>query len=131
MSLWSSYLVISLSTGGFGPFISTDRVIGDYSSSVGQITYQVDGADISAKIDDLDTIMTGGRLSIENKEVLTNAYSYFLEAHGTETADRALMALTLASPEFHTSSTCESSLCVYISSHGPFWLDMKCNASNA
>lgn len=71
------------------------------------VTYQVDGSDTSAKIDNLDTILTGGRLSLENKQVLTNAYSYFLEAHGVETADKALMALTLASPEFHTSSTRE------------------------
>ena len=96
---------LSNADGGFGPFMSTKRVIGDYSSSVGQITYQVNEADISSKIDELDTIMTGGRLGTDNKQVLTNAYEYFLGAHDIETADRMLLGLMAASPEFQTSNT--------------------------
>jgi hypothetical protein len=92
-------------TGGFGPFMSTSRVVGDYSTSVGVVNYQVDGADIASKIDDLDVIMTGGRLSVENKQVLTDAYNYFIQAHDVETADRVLMGLVTASPEFHTTNT--------------------------
>jgi hypothetical protein len=96
---------LSNADGGFGPFISTSRVVGDFSSSVGHVSYKVNGEDISSKIDDLNTIITGGRLSEGSKQVLTEAYDYFLKAHGTETADKVLLALTLASPEFHTSST--------------------------
>lgn len=96
---------LSNADGGFGPFMSTKRDIGDYSSSVGHITYQVNGTDISKKINELDTIMTGGRLGADNKQVLANAYEYFLGAHDTETADRILLGLMAASPEFQTSNT--------------------------
>lgn len=85
--------------------MSTKRDVGDYSSSVGHVTYQVNGTDILNKIDDLDNIMTGGRLGAENRQVLANAYQYFVEAHDVETADRVLMGLIAASPEFHTSNT--------------------------
>lgn len=98
---------LSNADGGFGPFISTQRDVGDYSSSVGRLTYQPYGGEIEEKIDDLDTILTGGRLSAGNKQVLTNAYNYFQEAHGNSTADKALMALFFATPEFHTSSFCK------------------------
>eukprot|EP00804_Cyclotella_cryptica_P005395 CCRYP_017085-RA/>CCRYP_017085-RA protein AED:0.06 eAED:0.06 QI:162/1/1/1/1/0.96/28/3961/2317 len=96
---------LSNADGGFGPFMSTKRDIGDYSSSVGYVTYQVNATDILNKIDDLDTIMTGGRLSAENRQVLADAYQYFFVAHDVETADRVLMGLMAASPEFHTSNT--------------------------
>jgi hypothetical protein len=94
--------------GGFGPFISTKRDVGDYSSSVGDLAYQLNEDEVASKINDLDTELCGGRLGDGSKQVLTDAYNYFLEAHGTETADKVLMALTLVSPEFHTSSTCKS-----------------------
>jgi hypothetical protein len=101
-------LFLYLEQGGFGPFISVQRDIGDYSFSVGQVTYQVNGADVASKIDDLDLIMTSGRLSAENKQVLSNAYKYFFEAHNVETADRVLMGLMTATPEFQTSNTRKS-----------------------
>jgi hypothetical protein len=99
---------LSNADGGFGPFISTKRDVGDYSSSVGDLAYQLNGDEVASKINDLDTELCGGRLGDGSKQVLTDAYNYFLEAHGTETADKVLMALTLASPEIHTSSTCKS-----------------------
>lgn len=90
--------------GGFGPYMSTQRVIGDYSSSVGHLTHQVEGADIAGKIDELATVMTGGRLSIENKQVMIDAYTYFRREHDVETADKVLLGLVTACPEFHTSN---------------------------
>jgi hypothetical protein len=65
----------------------------------------VNGTNILNKIDDLDTIMTGGRLSVENRQLLAEAYQYFVKAHGVETADKVLMGLIAASPEFHTTNT--------------------------
>ena len=95
---------LSNADGGFGPFMSTRRDIGDYSSSVGYITYQArNSTSTTNKIDELDTIMTGGRLSSENKQVLASAHDYFLNTYDVETADRVLLGLIAASPEFHTS----------------------------
>jgi hypothetical protein len=96
---------LSNADGGFGPFMSTKRDIGDYSSSVGYIAYQANGTDIANKIEELDTLMTGGRLGDDNKQVLASAYDYFLGAHGIETANRVLLGLMAASPEFQTSNT--------------------------
>ena len=59
--------------GGFGPQFNRIQPVGDYSSSVGYLTYpyQINNAtSVSSKIDELSTMMTAGRLSIENKQVL-------------------------------------------------------------
>jgi hypothetical protein len=58
---------------GFGPYIDKPSDIGDYSSAVGILTfpYQTNetiGA--SEKIEELSTMMTAGRLSAENKQVI-------------------------------------------------------------
>lgn len=98
---------LSNADGGFGPFMSTRRDIGDFSSSVGYITYQVNGTDIANKIEELDILMTGGRLGDDNKQTLANAYEYFDGVYGAETANRVLLGLISASPEFQTSNTCE------------------------
>lgn len=76
-------------------------------NSVGALTYQVNGVDVASKIDDLSTMITSGRLSEENKQVLTEAYNYFAVNFDADSADRALLQLILTSPEFHTSNTCK------------------------
>ena len=58
---------------GFGPYIDKPPDIGDYSTSVGVLTfpYQTnDTISASDKIDELSTMMTAGRLSAENKQVI-------------------------------------------------------------
>lgn len=95
--------------GGFGPSLGGKiPPVGDYSSSVGYLAYQyqtADGTSVSRKIDDLSTLLTAGRLSFENKQVLVDAHAYFLENHGIAHADRVLVKLLAATPEFHTTNT--------------------------
>ena len=81
--------------------------VGDYSSSVGVLSYNYQATApsyVSQKIDELSTLLTAGRLSRENKQVLANAHAYFQLVHGIEHADRALLKLMATAPEFHTSS---------------------------
>ena len=96
---------LAFADGGFGPYINLLPPVGDYSSSVGFLSYNASGTNLSSKIDDLSTMMTAGRLSEENKQVLMDAYKYFSKAHDTETGDRVLLQLMTALPEFHTSNT--------------------------
>ena len=59
--------------GGFAPSFSKLPPVGDYSSSMGYLTYpyQTNNAtSVTSKIDELSTMMTAGRLSPENKQVL-------------------------------------------------------------
>lgn len=81
--------------------------VGDNSSSVGVLSYNYQAtasSHVSQKIDELSTLLTAGRLSKENKQVLVNAHAYFQLVHGIEHADRTLLKLMAAAPEFHTSS---------------------------
>ena len=104
-----SFINVGLTShdGGFGPWMGPIRPVGDYSSSVGFLSYEADGTDASSKIDDLSTLLTAGRLSEENKQVLIDAYDYFQATYDTETANRILLQLMLTLPEFHTSNTGE------------------------
>lgn len=59
--------------GGFGPRFLRLPSVGDYSTSMGTITYpyQINNStDVGSKIDELSTLLTAGRLSAENKQVL-------------------------------------------------------------
>ena len=103
--------------GGFGPYMDRITPVGDYSSSVGFLTYEASGTNVANKIDDLSTLITAGRLSEENKQVLIEAYKHFSKAYDKESADRVLLQLMTALPEFHTSNTseCTAIIVVYAS----------------
>jgi hypothetical protein len=112
--------------------------VGDYSTSVGFLgfSYRTNELSASDKIDELSTLITAGRLSAENKQVmlvsfkrlvcptqvitpipssitctslsrLQDAHAYFLTNNGTDFADNILLKLMSAAPEFHTSNTGE------------------------
>jgi hypothetical protein len=132
---------------GFGPYIDKPPDIGDYSTSVGILTfpYQTDDTiSASDKIDELSTMMTAGRLSAENKQVilvrfyqhnslflrptralylrhvhnnLQDAHAYFRANHGVDFADRIILKLMAATPEFHTSNT---GMLVWVTSRNTF-----------
>ncbi|KAL7553976.1 hypothetical protein ACHAWF_017328 [Thalassiosira exigua] len=95
--------------GGFGPALFNIPVVGDYTRSLGTITYpyqtNIIGNGLSDTIDELSTLMTSGRLSSENKQVLENAHAYFNEKYGPDYAGRVVLKLLVSLPEFHTSNT--------------------------
>ena len=90
---------------GWGTYLTKVSPVGDYSSSVGFVTYDAVGDDIYSKIDDLSTLLTAGRLSPENKQVLAEAHAYFTENYGPDRGDRVLLQLLSTTPEFHTTNT--------------------------
>lgn len=90
---------------GFGTYLTKVAPVGDTSSSVGYVTYNGVGDDIYARIDDLSTLLTAGRLSPENKQLLAEAHSHFSENYGPDRGDRVLIELLSTTPEFHTSNT--------------------------
>ena len=98
---------LAFADGGFGTYMDRVPPVGDYSSSVGFLSYKVSGTNLASRIDDLSTMITAGRLSQENKQVLIDAYKYFSKAHDKETGDRVILQLMTALPEFHTSNTGE------------------------
>ncbi len=106
---------LAVADGGFGPFLTRLPDVGDYSSSVGFLTYTNRVDYLSDKVNDLSTLMTAGRLSDQNKQVLMDAYNYFAKAHGAETGERVLLQLMSALPEFHTSNTGEHDLVKFFS----------------
>ena len=64
---------LAYADGGFGPQLGKLPPVGDYSTSVGYLTFPFhtnDGIDVNSKIDELSTMLTAGRLSSENKQVL-------------------------------------------------------------
>ncbi len=90
---------------GWGAYLTKVSPVGDYSSSVGYITYNGTGADIYERLDDLSTLLTAGRLSAENKQVLAEAHAHFSEHYGADRGDRVMMELLTTTPEFHASNT--------------------------
>ena len=98
--------------GGFGPYITKPpKLVGDYTTSVGQLRYITTNNTISVSnmVEELSTLMTAGRLSAENKQVMLDAHAYFTTNNGTASADRVLVKLFAATPEFHTSNTVRKS----------------------
>ena len=61
--------------GGFGPYINKPpELVGDYTTSVGYLRFPYRTANntisVSQMVDELSTLMTAGRLSAENKQVM-------------------------------------------------------------
>jgi hypothetical protein len=90
---------------GWGTYLTKVSPVGDVSSSVGYVTYKGVGDDIYARIDDLSTLLTAGRLSPENKQVLADAHSYFTQHYGPDRGDRVMIELLSTTPEFHSTNT--------------------------
>ncbi len=71
-----------LADGGFGPYFDKPpSAPGDYSTSLGHLTlpYQINNiTSLSDKIDELSTMMTAGRLSAQNKQVIQVSLTIFL-----------------------------------------------------
>jgi hypothetical protein len=66
------------------------------------------GTDITAQqvVDDLATLLTSGRLSTENREVLKQAYDFTIDqGKGPIEAAINVQQLIVTSPEFHTTQT--------------------------
>lgn len=108
---------LSNADSGFGPRLGKLVPVGDVSASAGVLTYEYRATHdlsvardvyassvVSEKIDQLSTLLTAGRLGTANKQVLVNAHAYFTENYGVEFADRAMLKLVAATPEFHTTS---------------------------
>jgi hypothetical protein len=91
--------------GGFGPYLKSGFEVGDYSTSVGFLSYVPSASDVDGKIEELSTLLMAGRLSVENKQTLIAAYASFSATNGTAVADRVLMKLLTSTPEFHTTNT--------------------------
>ena len=63
--------------GGFGTYLARLPPVGDYSTSLGYLTFPFqtnNGTSAASKIDELSTMMTAGRLSAENKQVLVVSF---------------------------------------------------------
>ena len=61
--------------GGFAPYIDkVPKKVGDYTTSVGYLRFPYKTTNntisVSAMIDELSTLLTAGRLSVENKQVM-------------------------------------------------------------
>lgn len=61
--------------GGFGPSLGRLPPVGDYSTSMGYLTFpyqtnSVNSTSVENKIDELSTMLDAGRLSLANKQVL-------------------------------------------------------------
>jgi hypothetical protein len=91
--------------GGFGPYLKGGYEVGDYSSSVGYLSYAPSASDVESRIEELSTLLMAGRLSVENKQIIFDAYTRFNATNGTEVADRVMMKLLTSTPEFHSSNT--------------------------
>ena len=71
---------------------------------LGSLSYNAVGSDVASKVNDLSMLLTSGRMSAQNKQVIINAHADIEASHDIETADRIILELITATPEFHTSS---------------------------
>ena len=82
---------------------------GTYDNSAGYLSLSMDNLDNpDAVIDELSTIMTSGRMSIENREIIKEAYIK-LAGDDKSKAFRMAQQLMLSSPEFHTTGLSKKS----------------------
>jgi len=93
--------------GGFG--VPKDGTLqcssydeGDFGKSWGRVTFEPsDPTAASAVIDELATLLTGGRLSQERRQIIESAYNNMDDASA---ALRLAQQLILSSPEFHSTN---------------------------
>jgi uncharacterized protein (DUF1501 family)/uncharacterized protein (DUF1800 family) len=87
--------------GFFQKDSSCTRDPGDYSNSVGRLNYYPTNDTSSEEIvNELSTLLTGGRLSDANKQIIKDAYDSEFDKYA---ALMMAQQLVVTSPEFHTS----------------------------
>jgi uncharacterized protein (DUF1501 family) len=92
--------------GGFQWYRPTrwcSRIDGDFSMSYGSLTYSKDSDDIDAVIDELSTLLTAGRLSAKNKELVKIATIDQFTYSEREKSIRAMQELIISTAEFQTN----------------------------
>mmetsp|Transcript_10203 Transcript_10203/g.21320 ORF Transcript_10203/g.21320 Transcript_10203/m.21320 type:complete len:551 (+) Transcript_10203:1-1653(+) len=97
---------LSSCDGGFGAGRGCTE--GDFSSAAGQLTLSMPYTEVSdddqaeAAVNKLSTLLTSGRLSDSNKEIIKKAYKEMLP--DVDAALRMAQQLLLTSPEFHSTN---------------------------
>ena len=93
--------------GGFGDRSRPCSKIEEGKFTSGYLTYKTnDPDDPDSVVEDLATLLTSGRMSDENRDVIKNAY---FSVNGTDTRLRLVQQLALSSPEFHSTGLINSS----------------------
>ena len=92
---------LSTCDGGFGTAWNCNE--GDFSRSTAYLSFSMPGAEADAVVSKLSTLLTSGRLSAENKQVIIDAYNEKLP--DADAALRLAQQLILTSPEFHSTNT--------------------------
>jgi uncharacterized protein (DUF1501 family) len=79
---------------------------GNFNTSVGYLGYSASDSSDSGVVvvDELATLITSGRLSPENREIIANAYEDVGGATNAATALRVAQELISTAPEFHSTS---------------------------
>lgn len=84
-----------------------ELIEGKHIGASGWLTLQPnDNDDPNGIIDDIATLLTSGRMSVENRNILKNAY---LSEQDPDKAFRLAQQLGVSSPEFHTTGMMKSS----------------------
>jgi len=93
---------------GTGPYIvgflnaMSQAVRGWYME--GRIRYVPDNTEASAAVDQLDFLLTGGRLTPQNREVIRSKYATAMRTSNADAAIKAAQELFLFTSEFHASN---------------------------
>jgi len=58
---------------------------------LGSLSYNAVGSDVASKVNDLSMLLTSGRMSAQNKQVIINAHADIEASHDIETADRIIL----------------------------------------
>ncbi len=75
---------------------------GDFGNAVAKLSYEPSSGDADTIVSELATLLTSGRLSAANKQVIKEAYSSMPD---NAAALRVAQQLIVSSPEFHTTNT--------------------------
>ncbi len=79
-------------------------VEGDYSNAAARLSFARPSTSAEDIVEELDMLLTNGRLSVENKQLIFNEYKKKLLTEGETAALRMAQQLIVSSPEFHTSN---------------------------
>ena len=80
---------------------------GDFTQSTGYLAYSPSsGNNVTSNevIEELSTLLTSGRLSTENKLIISEAYTHAKNIHDQEMAVRIAQQLIVTTPEFHSNN---------------------------
>ena len=99
---------ISPCNSGFGPGDDTNTCQeGDFSKANAVLSFERNNSDAETVVNELSTLLTNGRLSTANKEIIKGAYTSKLPDQAA--ALRIAQQLIVTSPEFHTTNTIRKS----------------------